>query len=244
MIFSTFRDRFGIPGVISVIALVFAMFGGAYAASSSDDSASVRENLAGKRGPRGPRGKVGPTGPQGAAGIAGPAGPQGPKGDPGTTGKDGVDGVDGTFSTEPLPANESLTGAWGTSGGEGATADDISLVAISFPISTDPAPLALLQLEPGMSAGYELHDEAIGVYPENNFPEAQEAWEAACPGSAASPEAAPGFLCIYKDRETGTVATPIGEATLFEAANEFGITVPFRMNSNAALRGSWAVTAE
>ena len=31
--FSTLRTRFGIPGVISVIALVFAMFGGAYAAS-------------------------------------------------------------------------------------------------------------------------------------------------------------------------------------------------------------------
>ena len=34
---SPLRNRFGIPGVISVIALVFAMFGGAYAATNSND---------------------------------------------------------------------------------------------------------------------------------------------------------------------------------------------------------------
>ena len=33
--FSPLRNRFGIPGAISVIALVFAMFGGAYAASDN-----------------------------------------------------------------------------------------------------------------------------------------------------------------------------------------------------------------
>jgi collagen triple helix repeat protein len=88
--FSSLRNRFGIPGVISVIALVFAMLGGAYAASdnsgSGDSKASASAVKKGPRGPRGPRGPAGPAGPQGPAGAQGPAGPQGPAGANGTNG--------------------------------------------------------------------------------------------------------------------------------------------------------------
>ncbi|HKB50891.1 MAG TPA: hypothetical protein VKC63_05620, partial [Solirubrobacterales bacterium] len=65
---SPLRNRFGIPGVISVIALVFAMLGGAYAASDNGSGKATASAKA-KAGPRGPRGKTGPAGP------AGPAGP-------------------------------------------------------------------------------------------------------------------------------------------------------------------------
>jgi hypothetical protein len=58
---SPLRNRFGIPGVISVIALVFAMLGGAYAASNSNDDGKATASA--KKGPRGPRGKPGPPGP-------------------------------------------------------------------------------------------------------------------------------------------------------------------------------------
>jgi Collagen triple helix repeat (20 copies) len=89
----SFRSRFGIPGVISVIALVFAMFGGAYAASNSgqgDATASAQKNSkAAKKGAKGPRG------PKGATGPAGPAGPAGAKGDAGAAGQNGANGNDG-----------------------------------------------------------------------------------------------------------------------------------------------------
>jgi hypothetical protein len=90
--FSTLRTRFGIPGVISVMALVFAMFGGAYAASNSSEGGKATASAKGKKGPRGPKGATGPAGP---AGPAGPQGPAGAKGEPGAAGADGNPGAAG-----------------------------------------------------------------------------------------------------------------------------------------------------
>ncbi len=87
--FSTLRTRFGIPGVISVIALVFAMFGGAYAASNSASGGKATASAKAKKGPRGPKGATGPAGP------AGPQGPAGAQGAAGANGKDGANGVSG-----------------------------------------------------------------------------------------------------------------------------------------------------
>ncbi|HXS33185.1 MAG TPA: hypothetical protein VN758_05350 [Solirubrobacterales bacterium] len=97
--FSTLRNRFGIPGVISVIALVFAMFGGAYAASNSSGGGKATASAKGKPGPRGKTGKTGPAGPQGPAGPVGPAGPAGAKGDAGAPGANGTNGAPGTPGT-------------------------------------------------------------------------------------------------------------------------------------------------
>jgi hypothetical protein len=114
---SPLRNRFGIPGVISVIALVFAMFGGAYAATNSGGSGKATASAKGKpgpRGPRGPKGPAGPTGPQGAAGANGKDGAQGAKGDAGQQGQQGQQGTQGnagtngksvTLATEPEGAN-------------------------------------------------------------------------------------------------------------------------------------------
>jgi hypothetical protein len=84
---SPLRNRFGIPGVISVIALVFAMLGGAYAASNSSGGKDATASAKAKKGPRGPRGPQGPAGADGA---------QGPQGLPGANGKDGTNGTNGT----------------------------------------------------------------------------------------------------------------------------------------------------
>ena len=100
--FSTLRTRFGIPGVISVIALVFAMFGGAYAASNSSGGGKATASAKAKQGPRGKTGKTGPAGPQGPAG---PTGPAGPKGDAGANGSNGTPGADGkSVSGEAITA--------------------------------------------------------------------------------------------------------------------------------------------
>jgi hypothetical protein len=89
--FSPLRNRFGIPGAISVIALVFAMFGGAYAASN-DNGGSGKATASAKKGPPGPRGKQGKPGKPGAAGPAGPQGPAGANGKDGSNGANGKDG--------------------------------------------------------------------------------------------------------------------------------------------------------
>jgi hypothetical protein len=108
--FSPLRNRFGIPGVISVIALVFAMFGGAYAASN--DSSPGNATASAKKGPPGPRGKQGKPGKAGATGPAGPAGPQGPAGAKGDKGDNGSAGADGK-GAETI----SFTGSKGPIGG-------------------------------------------------------------------------------------------------------------------------------
>ncbi len=83
---STLRTRFGIPGVISTIALVFAMTGGAFAAkylitSTKQISPSVLKKLKGAAGP------AGAAGAQGAQGAAGANGTNGTNGSDGTSAK-------------------------------------------------------------------------------------------------------------------------------------------------------------
>ncbi len=104
--FSTLRTRFGIPGVISVMALVFAMFGGAYAASNSSGGGKATASAKAKKGPKGPKGAKGDTGP------AGPAGPAGAAGRDGANGIDGVDGQDGQDGQSVT--NTEFTGAQGS----------------------------------------------------------------------------------------------------------------------------------
>ncbi len=107
--FSTLRTRFGIPGVISVMALVFAMFGGAYAASNSSGGGKATASAKAKQGPRGKTGKAGPAGPAGPAGAQGPkgdTGPEGPEGEKGKTGNNGTIGVSGTDGTSVTNTTE------------------------------------------------------------------------------------------------------------------------------------------
>jgi hypothetical protein len=118
---SPLRNRFGIPGVISVIALVFAMLGGAYAANHSGGGKATVSAKA-KKGPRGPKGATGPAGPtgpagangkDGAAGAIGPAGPQGAAGPAGSAGPAGAKGKSVTATPIPAEPTESLCNGYG-----------------------------------------------------------------------------------------------------------------------------------
>lgn len=90
--FAGFRKRMTYANVAATLALVFAMTGGAYAAtkiiikSTNQISPTVLKKLKTK-------GPAGPAGPAGAAGATGPAGPQGAPGTNGTNGTDGTNGV-------------------------------------------------------------------------------------------------------------------------------------------------------
>ncbi len=113
---SPLRNRFGIPGVISVIALVFAMLGGAYAASENGGSGDASASAKAKKGPPGKRGKPGPPGPAGPAGPAGSAGAKGDtgaKGDKGDTGNTGAAGTNGKTVLSGTPTPTVAVGALG-----------------------------------------------------------------------------------------------------------------------------------
>jgi hypothetical protein len=119
---SPLRNRFGIPGVISVIALVFAMLGGAYAASNNSGGGKATASAKAKKGPRGPKGATGPAGPTGPAGAngakgdkgdTGPAGSAGPSGAPGSAGAPGVKGKSVTETKIPAEPSETLCSGYG-----------------------------------------------------------------------------------------------------------------------------------
>jgi len=116
--FSTLRTRFGIPGVISVMALVFALVGGAYAANNSTSNGKATASAKAKKGPRGPKGATGPAGP---AGAQGPAGPAGAKGDAGANGSNGAAGATGPTGPTGAKGSPGLVGPTGETGPTGAT---------------------------------------------------------------------------------------------------------------------------
>lgn len=260
------KEPFGKAGLtVAVIALVFAMFGGAYAASNSSDGGKVTASAKAKKGPRGPKGPAGPAGPQGPAGAPGAKGDTGAKGDkgdpgaPGATGLQGPKGEAGMCSEEEpecaLAPGGVLTGTWGVAGGP----KDLAVAAISFPVRVSPAPTAIGDRQVGgFTVGYQLEDGAVEIYgpyasiqeifgledPLTGLEEAEAAYREVCPGSADEPEAEPGFLCTYT-KSSFAIAGPSSEtlAGRSEAAHEFGVTVLYETSQDDPgwARGSWAV---
>lgn len=198
---SLFKDRLGIPGVISVIALVFAMTSGAFAAkylitSTKQIKPSVLKKLKGAAGPAGQTGAQGAQGPQGLTGATGP------QGVPGKNGVNGVDGEDGDPWTAGgvLPPGETETGAWGGA----MDANGSMRWAISFPIP--------LEAElPGTS----MKRIALGGTPPVECDD-----DVAPAPSPANPEADPGFLCVFVgvDAHEPDLAAP-----LVDKASEEGV---------------------
>ncbi|HKT83372.1 MAG TPA: hypothetical protein VJQ84_05995 [Solirubrobacterales bacterium] len=264
--FSTLRDRFGIPGVISVIALVFAMFGGAYAASNSSNAGKATASAKAKKGPRGPKGPKGDTGAAGPQGPAGQAGAAGAKGDPGQAGSAGANGKSVTAeefegnegpceeggveftsaSPEPAYACNGAEGPEGpkgdpwTVGGtlpSGATETGAwTLKGGGGPVSQVPLSFTV-PLEQGIPAS-NVHYEFQGFQGEPGSD---------CPGNLTEPAAKPGHLCVYAGLESEEllnieILTLEGLAT--KGASTAGAILT-GLPENAAVRykGSWAVTA-
>jgi hypothetical protein len=254
---SPLRNRFGIPGVISVIALVFAMFGGAYAASngnganrsSGGGATASAKGLKGPRGPKGPKGDTGlagPAGPKGEKGETGAQGPQGeagPKGDKGSKGSKGAPG-DPWTAGGTLPLGATQTGVWGTdtpTNVVGKFDEDSNKGPKYFPISFT-VPLA--------------------ATPEPIFVGPSEESKPGCPGRGGNPYpptgehkptipmADPGKFCLY-----ATVfeeATFVGfKTSVFEEGNWFFEAGASQAGTFAQINctgkfcrtlGTWAVT--
>ena len=203
------RNRFGIPGVISVIALVFAMFGGAYAASNNSGGGKAAASAKAKRGPRGLKGATGP---------AGPAGPTGAKGDAGAAGSNGAPGKDGTSVSntgEPKGANckEGGTKLVGTSttfvcnGEKGAKGDEgepWTDEGTLPPGATETGTWVFTTLPGGpesvtvrMPIAFPIPLEEELPVSDTHFLGEEQGETEECPGTAEKPEAAAGQLCVY-----------------------------------------------
>lgn len=257
--FSTLRTRFGIPGVISVIALAFALVGGAYAANSSSSGGKAAASAKAKKGPRGPKGATGPAGPAGAQGPAGPAGAKGEAGANGSNGSNGAAGATGAtgargatgvagatgatgFSgfTETLPSGKTETGSWVAYEG-GIKGNHVITAPISFSI-----PMA----QPGTETPKSAYAFSLA---ETEEIEEHKIEPGGCKGSVEHPTAPSGVLCVYTGLEEAfgsfspfyevrSLALPrFGAYSTAGAALFLAETVEETTSFNAS--GSWAITA-
>jgi hypothetical protein len=187
--FSRMRGcRVNATSVIAVLALVFAMTGGAYAASkyvitsTKQISPKVLKSLrgaSGKAGANGANGVQGPAGPAGSAGAGsagpvGPVGPAGPAGAPGAKGAAGPTGPEGNIKATLLKG-ATETGSWTAQVSPGnTTANAFSSISFAIP------------LESALDK-----EHVFFVEPEST------AHEKECPGSVEDPLAEKGDLCVY-----------------------------------------------
>lgn len=242
---SNIRRRFTYANVAMTLALVFAMSGGAYAASkylitsTKQISPKVLKALASKHGPAGPAGAAGPAGPAGLAGAKGEAGAagkegapgKGQNGEPGTSGAPGAPGKDGSpwTASGTLPSEKTETGAWSFSTGPGS----LPLASIAF----------ALPLAKALGATEVHYVEGSGK-------------TTACPGTNVKPEAEPGSLCVYQTFINGIVQkNGLPEQTIVDPTTELFSAKAGAATSGAVVAftkegkeepygwGTWAVTA-
>ena len=237
--FSRLRKRVTYTNVAMTLALVFAMTGGAFAASkfvitsTKQIKPSVLKQLQGKTGKTG---AAGANGAPGANGAQGPAGANGKDGAPGLEGKQGPEGKEGkagtngkTGFTKTLPSGETETGSWYAE--SSSSASKAVRFAISFAIPLE-APLSVNQA----------HKVTVQEAKENKLPKG-------CTGTPEAPGAEAGNLCIFEGGEGGAFTSATGNVLQPGAEGAGGVGVTGALVTNEASAegeiyfGTWAVTA-
>lgn len=218
---SRIHQKLGTAGfVISIVALVAALGGGAYANSKLSGKQKLEVEKITKR-------LIGDAGTEGPPGLAGPPGSPGKEG---TIGKEGAPGKDGESGyPDVLPSGKTETG---TFGGAEANAERGSVWEVIVPISfTIPMPVA--------------SEEAYFL----NLNETEKgAGTGGCTGTAAKPTAPPGTLCLYTAEEANFNLTefPFMSYNGSFGYKSSGTMVRFFISKEPAdffVDGSWAVTA-
>jgi Collagen triple helix repeat (20 copies) len=255
--FNRIHRKLGTAGfIISIVALVAALGGGAYAASGGltgkqkKEVEKIAKKYSGKPGAAGAAGATGPAGPAGAAGKEGPAGKEGGAGKEGAQGKEGVAGKAGepgkagkngtTGFTKTLPTGETEVGVWGTAGAPA------SVGRLSFPVSF-PIPLATAP------------NEVVVVHPDEEFDGSNLTPpnpEPKCPGRGGgsfpapgptnptykptTPEATEGVLCVYEDQSINVSNSEIGGVSSPQYfAGEVGGEPQFANEEGASTAGAF-----
>ncbi len=266
------RFRIAPSTVIAVIALVFAITGGAFAATNAGSSSanhaiarvaakSKAKAKTGPRGPAGPAGKQGAQGPAGSAGAQGATGAQGAggaKGDAGAKGETGAEGPEGPEGETGRQGAQGNTGSQGPQGvpGQPWTPDNVLPSGATETGTwggrptegqTDFIPIAFpVQL----SEELEVSAVHIVTVEEQNKENGKEP-PAGCQGTAKAPTAKAGSLCVYvgtnllNNVEVKAIYKPYG--TIEEGAGVAGALLEIvglhAENPVYYAVGSWAVTA-
>jgi hypothetical protein len=227
--FNRIHQKLGTAGfIISIVALVAALGGGAYAASGGLTGKQKKEvtkiaqteakKFAGKTGATGPAGANGANGAKGDTGAAGLTGAEGKQGPEGKPGKEGEEGSPWTLGGV-LPANATETGTWLL---ESPTASNELFAPISITIP----------LKSGLTSG-KVHFVTVGDT------------TSSCTGSLQHPTAPAGEMCIYENEEPHGVVFKNVQLPEIETTgvSPYGALIAFKeVQANALVSGTWAVT--
>jgi hypothetical protein len=265
--FSGIRRRFTYANVAMTLALVFAMSGGAYAASkvlitsTKQIKPSVLKQLQGKAGAKGP---AGATGPAGSVGPQGPAGANGKDGAPGAAGKDGVSVTSAALLKGNAKCKEGgseFTAASGATTACNGKEGEPWTAGGKLPSKATETGAWAVGVEPGLAGAVPLiQEEAISF----NIPLASsldkshtifvptgEVGSGGCEGGTAEiPTAEPGYLCVYMGGgfhvNLLSISNPgkIEGGVPVEGAGTTGAVLSFNeLAEFAKASGTWAVTA-
>jgi hypothetical protein len=268
--FKRIHQKLGTAGfVISIVALVAALGGGAYAASGGHATASA------KQGKQGKQGKPGKTGPAGPAGSAGPQGPAGAKGDAGANGTNGVAGTNGksvalgTATAGECPGSNPTGGVTVEVEGSASSKKKVCNGKEGSPW-TAGGTLPSEKTETGTWAAGNLPTVATEYVTPVSFPIPLAAGiaeadteviaeggspTANCPGTPANPQAAAGKFCLYVTIAFNleTFAPVTFAPTLIQAGTsplspaigvgKSGGVLSYSLAPQVIAYGTWAVTA-
>ena len=263
---SSMRRNANPATAIAIVALVFAMSGGAFALSGGGGSGgghatanlakkkSKKKSSSGKPGPRGPAGATGAAGPQGPAGSAGP---QGAKGDTGAAGNNGTNGTNGT-SGENVTSKTVPTGndakCEGLGGVEYTVSGKTTLVCNGQTGFTETLPAG--KTETGTWGGTGAGTPIAISFPillsapldgNHTLVVGHSTSTADCPGTLANPAAAEGFLCVYEtpaEEAANSIALILDPSTSSGGAATSGATLVSNFTNSEGIYGTFAVTAE
>jgi hypothetical protein len=255
-VLSKVRKRFSYTNVVLTLGLVFAMSGGAYAASkviitsTKQIKPSVLKQLQGKTGANGA------TGPAGATGAAGPQGPTGAKGENGTNGTNGASAEATAFNGAKSPCTAGgveiksasptanlCNGKEGKEGKEGSpwTAGGV-LPSGKTETGTWSAIYTATAVGQSMSSPISF-TIPLESEPEPHYIQENETPPTGCSGTFEKPEAAPGNLCVYAEAERNAQAYAPGTYLTFTSTHGSVVALLSIKEGEVLAGGTWAVTA-
>jgi hypothetical protein len=267
---SRIHQKLGTAGfIISIVALVAALGGGAYAASGGltgkqkKEVEKIAKKYAGKPGKNGAAGSVGATGPMGPAGTKGENGAPGANG-VGTNGTNGKSVVLVNEEPEECPNEEGFTykiegstalnevcSATGGGGGGlpktlGAEETETGVYATGL---VETGETTFVPISFTIPLGAELDETHVKIVKKGETAPAECTFGTGTP-SASNPQAKPGYLCVFE----GEYFEPGGEIPLQNIRKPNALGAVGAATAGATLElfaekatpnqisGTWAVT--